>query len=283
MRHNRKYLPLALLALSISACTGLDGLPTSVRDGSAGDLVGDANNNFTLTPGVVNVCAFFGDDLGPSGVFTSSAPAGENVFAGNYTLKPVPHCLEVWNASGDATVPVSGSMVSVVAGWEIDRVVTAVGNGLDDPTFLTLNGVTGASVNVNSTTGGYIWFKFRPVVAPPEGGQGCTPGYWRQSQHFDSWTAPYTPNTLFSDVFSNAFPGKTLGQVVQLGGGGLSALGRHSVAALLNAASAGVDYDYSTTQVISAFNASFATGEKKKFEQQKDVFDFLNNQGCPLN
>ena len=30
--------------------------------------------------------------------------------------------------------------------------------------------------------------------------EGCTPGYWKQPQHFDSWVN-YSPNMLYSDVF----------------------------------------------------------------------------------
>lgn len=119
-----------------------------------------------------------------------------------------------------------------------------------------------------------------PPPPPPEGGQGCTPGYWKQSQHFDSWTAPYTPNTLFSAVFANAFPGKTLLQVLGNGGGDLDALGRHTVAALLNTASAGVEYDFSTAGVIAAFNTAYANGNH---EAQKNIFARFNEQGCPLN
>ena len=37
--------------------------------------------------------------------------------------------------------------------------------------------------------------------------------------------------------FDDAFPGMTLLEVLSQGGGGLNALGRHTVAALLNAAS----------------------------------------------
>lgn len=118
------------------------------------------------------------------------------------------------------------------------------------------------------------------VILP--GGEGCTPGYWKQSQHFDSWTAPYTPSTLFSSVFENAFPGKTLLQVLQLGGGGLNALGRHTVAALLNAASSGVDYDLSVSEVISLFNNLFPS-TKTNYNELKDNFETFNEQGCPLN
>jgi hypothetical protein len=45
--------------------------------------------------------------------------------------------------------------------------------------------------------------------------------------------APYAPSTPFSAVFDDAFPGKTLLQVLQQGEGGLTALGRHTVAALV--------------------------------------------------
>ncbi len=119
-----------------------------------------------------------------------------------------------------------------------------------------------------------------PTPTPPGGGEGCTPGYWKQDQHFDSWPAPYSPNQLFSSVFENAFPGMTLVQVLDLGGGGLNALGRHTVAALLNAGSSGVDYDLTTAQVIAAFNGVFPGGD---YETLKNRFEGFNTQGCPLN
>jgi len=113
------------------------------------------------------------------------------------------------------------------------------------------------------------------------GGEGCTPGYWKQSQHFDSYPAGYTPSTLFVTAFGvNAFPGKTLLQVLKLQGGGLQALGRHAVAALLNSASDGVDYDRTATEVIDSFRAAYAA---RSYETLKDVFETFNQQGCPLN
>jgi hypothetical protein len=114
------------------------------------------------------------------------------------------------------------------------------------------------------------------------GGEGCTPGYWKQEHHFDSWTAPFTPAMLFSDVFENAFPGMTLLQVLQQGGGGLTALGRHTVAALLNGASSGVSYDESVASVIDLFNQVFP-GSNSAYTSLKNNFENLNEQGCPLN
>jgi hypothetical protein len=120
-------------------------------------------------------------------------------------------------------------------------------------------------------------FNFSPREVP--GGQGCTPGYWKQSHHFGNWTAPYTPGTAFGSVFANAFPGMTLLQVLSQGGGGLKALGRHTVAALLSAASPDVASGYTPAQVISAFNAAYASGNYGPLHNE---FEAANEQGCPL-
>lgn len=119
------------------------------------------------------------------------------------------------------------------------------------------------------------------VPPPPGGGDGCTPGYWKQSHHFDSWPAAYDPDMPFADVFDDAFPGMTLVQVLAQGGGKLKALGRHTVAALLNGASGGVDYDLTAAEVIDAFNATYP-GSKNDYESLKNYFEGFNEQGCPL-
>jgi cysteine-rich repeat protein len=121
-------------------------------------------------------------------------------------------------------------------------------------------------------------------VEETDDNEGCTPGYWKQPQHFDSWVG-YSPNTLFVTVFGeNAFPNKTLLQVLQLTGtayGSLNALGRHTVAALLNAAS-GVDYGQTTQNVIDQFNAVYP-GTGAEYEVLKNSFEADNERGCPLN
>ena len=122
--------------------------------------------------------------------------------------------------------------------------------------------------------------RFFNVTDTQSGGQGCTPGYWKQDQHFDSWPAGYLPGDLFSAYFEDAFPGKTLLEVLGLGGGGLNALGRHTVSALLNAASTGVNYNLSVQNVIDGFNNVFPSGN---LEGQKNIFAGFNEQSCPLN
>lgn len=131
-----------------------------------------------------------------------------------------------------------------------------------------------------------------PPPPPPGGGEGCTPGYWKQDHHFDSWTDPYDPEDLFGDFFDlpagldqpeqNTDPGDvTLLAALELRGGGVNALMRHAVAALLNAASPDVDYDVMTSDVIDDFND--ALGDDDAISDLKDTFEGFNEQRCPLN
>jgi hypothetical protein len=124
----------------------------------------------------------------------------------------------------------------------------------------------------------YIW----SIVPAQIGGQGCSPGYWKTHT---AWPTPYAPTTQFGAVFDNAFPGKTFQDVLALSGGGLNALGRHTVSALLNAQQLGIDFDLSAASVISQFNAAYPgtngsyTTLKNRFEALTDV----NGRLCPLN
>jgi cysteine-rich repeat protein len=115
----------------------------------------------------------------------------------------------------------------------------------------------------------------------PDDGEGCTPGYWKARQHFDSWTG-YAPGTQFSSIFEDAFPGKTLLQVLGTGGGALDALGRHVVAALLNTASGDVNYGQTTQDIIDSFNAVYP-GTDAEYEALKNSLAGDNERGCPLN
>lgn len=114
-----------------------------------------------------------------------------------------------------------------------------------------------------------------------EGGEGCTPGYWKQPHHFDSWTG-YAPSDLYCNVFGVG-PCDMLLEVLKTGGGGEQALGRHSVAALLNAASADVSYDVFVADLISAVQDAYAEGTKDAFNSLKDELEGFNEQNCPLN
>jgi hypothetical protein len=143
------------------------------------------------------------------------------------------------------------------------------------------------------------------VTVPPEDYEGCTPGYWKQSHHFDSWVY-YMPSNKFSDVFDRVIEIKlkkpkaklkkakhkkakrkivyvedpTLEQALKAKGGKINALARHTVAALLNAASPDVDYEYSESEVIQMFQDAYDTGD---YEPTKDMFEMANESFCPLD
>lgn len=114
----------------------------------------------------------------------------------------------------------------------------------------------------------------------PPGGEGCTPGYWKQSQHFDSWVF-YRTTDRFNTVFGVAASGNpTLLQALGSGGGGFSALNRHAVAALLNSSNSGVSYHYTTSQVIALVQQAYATNNPEPIKNQLAA---QNETGCPLN
>jgi hypothetical protein len=116
------------------------------------------------------------------------------------------------------------------------------------------------------------------------GFKGCTPGYWKQPQHFDSWSV-YAQTDFYNTVFGvNAFsPTFTLLQALAQGGGGINALGRHSVAALLNAVSPDVDYPITAAHVIALVQAAVASGDKNLIEATKNTLESYNTLGCPIS
>ena len=193
---------------------------------------------------------------------------------------------------------------------------------------------------------------------PVEGGEGCTPGYWKlidddpaTASHQCNWAFPYDPDDDFAETcaldpaktngvcgtngvcdttngvctegaigfpcmsngdcqvctagaigfqctvnadcdgvcFDNAFPGKTLIQVLDKdtrpAKNKLRVLGFHTVAALLNAASPDVAYEYPTAlEVINMFNAVWP-GSGAEYVALKSMFAEANeNEGCcPLS
>lgn len=194
----------------------------------------------------------------------------------NFFLNPSddPSCDQVWSGPAGTTLTITED---VPDGYELAQVLLL-------PSGAEIATPAGNSVTFQAGSGesqsNLVFFKNKEGDAPPPppGGDGCTPGFWRQAHHYPYWVG-YEPSDLFGDVFENAFPGMTLGEVVWLGGGGLNALGRHTVAALLNASSPEVNYGMTPGEVIAAFNAVFPGGD---YEGLKDYFEGLNEQGCSV-
>jgi hypothetical protein len=118
------------------------------------------------------------------------------------------------------------------------------------------------------------------TTPPPPGGEGCTPGFWKN--HPEAFPTDYPASRTLGSVFTGlpaGYASLTLAQALELGGGGLDALLRHAVAALLNAASDDVDYPLSAAEVITLTNAAIAVGGD--IEGTKDLFDEYNNLTAP--
>ncbi|MBI3971499.1 MAG: hypothetical protein HY332_09440 [Chloroflexi bacterium] len=123
--------------------------------------------------------------------------------------------------------------------------------------------------------------------------EGCTPGYWKQPQHLDSWAPTgFSPNQTLESVFdvpdSFGLDNVSLLDALSLQGGpGLrgaaEVLLREAVAALLNSAHPDVDYPRSTSAVITAVNAALASGNRATILNLAAALDADNNLGCPLN
>jgi cysteine-rich repeat protein len=112
------------------------------------------------------------------------------------------------------------------------------------------------------------------------GGEGCTPGFWKQPHHLAAWVG-YHPDELFDVVFGVDAPGDlTLLETLWQRGGKEKALGRHAVAALLDAASPDVNYYYTAADVIALVQSAYATDD---FEGVKNLLEHENESGCPLS
>ena len=146
------------------------------------------------------------------------------------------------------------------------------------------------------------------LSAPKVTCEGCTPGFWKQCQHLDSWVG-FKPSDSFNTVFGvtqyvdprtgapytlldvMGLTGKTTSGSVNcsalpddyavndMGQDPVSpSLGMHAVAALLNAAS-GINYGYTAGEIITLFQNNVLT----KPAALKDSLAMLNERGCPLS
>jgi hypothetical protein len=127
------------------------------------------------------------------------------------------------------------------------------------------------------------------TTAPP-GNEGCTPGFWKNNadkKGASQWgVTGFSPTQPVSSVFSAApasVAGLTLLEGLQEGGGGVDALTRHAIAAVLAAAHPDVDYPLTVEQIQNMVNAAFASGDAATIEALKNVLDGFNNAGCPIS
>ena len=117
-----------------------------------------------------------------------------------------------------------------------------------------------------------------PPPPPVPCDKGCTPGYWKQPHHFDSWNYPYVPEKTLQQAFGCG-GSTTLLEALEANGGGIYALQRHAVAALLNAAEFPC-FKLTEQEVKAKFCAALSS--VSLIETKKDLFEDLNDAFCPL-
>jgi hypothetical protein len=264
-----------------------------------------APRNYVVTPatnGTAWACKFTVDPITgevvegfSSGAITAALVSGAGaVTAGPQTISwpSGTQCVKVWEGTAAAQITVTETPSTGYA-LSYYKIATPTDQNPFNRIYVNADNSpspTGATVNLSVDGSGQweVWFKNVPFTPPPPSGgnEGCTPGYWKQSQHFDSW-AFYTTSQSFNTVFGGTYftPDITLLQALGRNGGGINALARHSVAALLNATNGTVDYpDEDTASIIADFQAAVAGGAST-IEAQKNTFDRWNNGagGCPLN
>lgn len=263
---------IAAGAVVFAACSGDAAEPMSPMEAV-----------FTTTPRSQEVRVY---KDGPAGTYSFEATAtGGNLLFGSFTVDatgdPATAFRTIWNQLDPLAAASSVTVTeNVPANMQVDSIVIVDvdSNGNLILPYTKFTGTnTATATGVDFKHGAYFAFFNSEKPDIPGGGEGCTPGYWKQSHHFGNWTG-YSPDQLFSSVFEDAFPGMTLLDVVAQGGGGLKALGRHTVAALLNGSGA-VDYSMTAQQVVDAFNAVYPDGD---YNGQKDIFEAENELGCPL-
>jgi len=169
--------------------------------------------------------------------------------------------------------------------------------------------VTAVGATILSLTGISFWSTQSALAWDgPGGDEGCTPGYWKQEHHFDSWPTDTTylaggvhPDTPLEDVLGhggNVLEGTpwddiTMLEALKLKGGGGNALIRQGAAGILNALSTEVDYNMSLEtairNILDGLDPLYIDldgpfyGDDDDLEKRKNFLEAANEMGCPLN
>lgn len=203
---------------------------------------------------------------GTSSATQTSANGGQYLFtslvAGSYTVR--------------ATAPAGFTFTTANS-----PLATNANDSNANPTTVTL------AAGENNLT---IDFGFVPL---PGSGQGCTPGFWKQSQKYRNWKW-YTRTDMVDAVFGVSFRSSarnnpvgalSLLQALELNGnGGGEQLFRHGTAALLNAVyQSGVSYPFTAAQVITMVRTAWTSGNATTIANTHQQLAAANERGCPLS
>lgn len=278
--------------------------------GACADAVGPAPNsaprfaNYYPSPyGDTFVCTYirpfvgggtwsYGLSTNPSvGTFPNGNPVLFTLPAADYSaIDPIADCTQAWMpTSANQTTQLAVTLNSFPnALLKLDSVeVRQFNNNFFISYTLPTTNPIRVTVADTMTTRVKFWFSKLdappPPPPPPPSGEGCTPGYWKQSQHFDSYPAPYTYASSFNGTFGVSTMYTTFVNALSAKGGGVGALARHGTAALLNAQSSAVDFGMTPAQVITLVHDAIASGNAVRIESAHVRLAEMNEYGCPLN
>ncbi|MDM8000358.1 MAG: hypothetical protein QUS33_10235 [Dehalococcoidia bacterium] len=293
------YVPNKVTAYLTTTITG-DGILDGTYDGWCVDL--DRQAVFEQSHNAKVVCSYdaaaedyvaYPDNFDLVNWILNRDFRDESGSHGAYTWKDVQ--VAIWRLLVD-----SGYSGSDPTGWDADRVndiiALAQANGEG---FIPGTGDLCAVILVPMNARQEITSQVSIIALrlPGRGGEGCTPGFWKNNwkkwqgvEPGNAWTNPYDGGDRFSDVFGriitvrsggrSTISDPTLFQALNSTGGGIDALARHGVAALLNAASPDIDYAFSVGDVIARVQAAIDSGD---YETTKDILAAQNEAGCPID
>lgn len=194
--------------------------------------------------------------------------------------------LQLHESLANKTIKIDDQSISITA--EAPGICSGFTGSLLNTATVTTTAIDPAGTEVFLTASDDAWINCEPVTNV--GGEGCTPGYWKQPHHFDSWPAVVTPATTYSTVFDRIISVRvkgeglvtdpTLVQALSALGGKVNTAARHSTAAYLNAMTQAVSYDLTADQIIDNLQQSIDAND---FGTLIEALVNFNEQGCPLN
>jgi hypothetical protein len=196
----------------------------------------------------------------------------------------------------DTDEPEIGTDVSLVVGQVIQVTVLRTAGDTDVENTITVT----ATVPDHPEIDPIVLSASDTCTVEVPGGEGCTPGFWKNNadkHEANAWDC-YSPTTKFSAVFGETItiflggnPNKsssyktdpTLLEALGANGGGINALARHAVAALLNACSECVNYSIPTPgAVIDAVHDAIESGDAAIDALHNELAGY-NEAGCPID
>ncbi len=290
---------LALGVASLGACASDSATLTDPSRPSFGGTPSDPTGDRTVEFELFELCKDYSGQAGPSVTFDVTVDRDNNNTGADVSFQVTladGECQEIWTDGGptqdlvtvteQVPVPATGSYAPSFVKTTLVRTAgapDAVVVGASTPGNSTSEAFSGDTPS--GVVGVLVEFTNTYMPPPPGGGEGCTPGYWKNHTGLKSQTNQWPPTGYgqgdsYDATFgvSSSFGG-TLLDAVRRGGGGEIALGRHAVAALLNSSHPDVSYDLSAAGVIAAVQAAYAGGD---FEGVKNTLAWYNEQGCPI-